>query len=83
MTKRDIEGPYITLTCAAEGEYPVYFEPWGSEYTIKCGDILYIRSAGLSNGGIEISIAEFGIIVCQTTDDEMIVTNQAGEVVKI
>lgn len=62
VANRDIEGPFITLTCAAEGAFPVYFEPWGSECAINHGDILRVHSRGLLNGaGVEPGRVRAGI----------------------
>lgn len=75
--------PSLTLTCVSAPQCSVYFEPWGTEYTLLSGDVFRVERAALSTGDVEVSHVEGGIVLTFTVDVPIVLTNAAGEQLQI
>jgi hypothetical protein len=75
--------PGLTLTCLTGPQCSVYFEPWGTEYTLLSGDVFHVETTALATGDVEVSYDEGGIVLTFTVDVPIVVTDRTGQRLEI
>ncbi|HWH25192.1 MAG TPA: hypothetical protein VNT53_00920 [Pseudolysinimonas sp.] len=70
--------PHLTLTCIDEAQCKVYFEPWGTEHVLERGTVMYVESAALLSGDVEVSYVTGGITLVFTSDAPVTITDGTG-----
>ena len=75
--------PGLTLTCLTEPQCSVFFEPWGTEFTLRSGDVFHVETTALSTGDVELSYVDGGIVLAFTVDVPIVVTDRTGQRLEI
>lgn len=70
--------PHINMTCLDGDQCSVYIEPWGTELTLKQGDVFHIESEAFLTGDVEISRVPGGISLAFTVDVPIVITDGNG-----
>ena len=70
--------PRIQVTCLHGERCQLYVEPWGTEFTVRRGEALFIESTALVTGDVEVSYAPGGISIAITADVEVSITDRKG-----
>lgn len=78
MIGRSTTPPRIKVTCLDGEQCSLYIEPWGSEFTILRGDVLFVESEALLTGDVEVSYVAGGISIAFTADVPIVITDLDG-----
>jgi len=70
--------PSLILSCLDGDECIVYFEPWGSERSLKRGETLRVETDALVKAAVEVSLVPGGISVCVSSDDDVRIVDGLG-----
>jgi len=69
----------LVLQCMRTQECQIYFEPEGSDHTLKEGDLFDVMISGPGSGKVEIAFLPKGLIVGGWSGSSTRVRNRAGE----
>ncbi|MDP9903109.1 colicin immunity domain-containing protein [Arthrobacter bambusae] len=75
--------PNVSLSCLADEQCRIHFEPWGTEYVLSRGDVFQVSSSAFSTGDVEVSYVAGGISLVFASDAPVTVTDRTGRVFPI
>ena len=68
----------LTLTCVGLESCALFLEPWGTEYRLKSGEPMRLRTSSLETGDVEVSFTANGLVVGITSDAAVVMLDHAG-----
>lgn len=78
MVGRSATSPRIKVTCLDGEQCSLYIEPWGSEFTLVRGDVLFVESEAFLTGDVEVSYVAGGIAIAFAADVPIVITDLDG-----
>lgn len=70
--------PRIKVTCLEGDQCALYIEPWGTEFTVLRGDVLFVESEAFLTGDAEVSFVSSGLSIAFTADVPIVITDLDG-----
>jgi hypothetical protein len=77
------DSPSFTIDCIQATPYTLVIEPWGTEYRLEPGDFVRIAGDALLTGGVEVSVERDIISVTIWSEENLLLSNRAGEQIKL
>lgn len=72
--------PSLRLTCLDMDATRIFIEPWGNEILLRAGEALTVNSNGFLTGHVEVSVVPEGVVIGFTSNAEMEVLDERGNV---
>lgn len=70
--------PRIKLTCLDGDQCALYIEPWGTELTLRRGDVFVVESEAFASGDVEVSRVPGGMSLGFTADASVRIFDRSG-----